>query len=463
MNFVKIAQLAWDVEYNRNVKKADARAVGKLLVKKLPRLGPSFIKIGQFMSTRDDIFGKGLSSELAMLQDSAPPIDSSYVKSCITALSLKSFEEVPIATASIGQVHKGTLSSGEHVAIKVRRPQIKEEVKRDFDVILKFLEFLKVFSDNRRVLELNMVFKEYYTVLLEEIDFQKESDNIKEFAKNFKDVSWVTVPKVYPDLCNENVVVMDYVPSQKISEIPELYSPEECKNAVQKIIKCYIYQITQHNFVHIDPHPGNVGVTATGRLVFYDYGMVLDLSKEKIAERFNDFILFVFEKNADSLAEFLVDTGIIEVLPGYMPFFKSFVNTFIMYTDTLNFDDFKKDYMKQLESVGGMPFFISNRFVMLFRGLAILDGVLKKLYPDLNYQDILQPFVQERIMSLDYIESRALSDVKALQKIPSNMEVTQLQLEILQMTVNEQKRTINTMSLLSCIAGLLSLVVFLSK
>jgi len=431
MNLLNITKLAWSIEYNRNVKKADPATIGKVLTKRLPEMGPSFIKIGQFMSTRDDIFGKPLTNELKLLQDSTPPISSTWVKQSTSYLPLAEFQESPIATASIGQVHKGILKDGKTVAIKVRRPRITEDIKNDFEFILNILEVLKKLTDNRKILELDIVFRQYYNILMEEIDFKKEVQNIKSFQKYFKEYPWIKVPDVYPEYCTNEVIVMEFVAAKKIDVLPEKFSKEKCKMAVDKLVRCYMNQIMKYNFVHIDPHPGNLGVTYDGRLVFYDYGMVIDLTEEKLAERFDEFMLCVFERNADGLANFLVSTGVFEVLPGNMPFFTSFVKLFLIYTDSLNIDEFKNNTIRQLDELGGMPFFISSRFVMLFRGLGILEGVIRKLDPEFNYQETLRPYVEDKLNSMDYFRNRAMTDIQSFQQLPSSISMQQLQIEIL--------------------------------
>lgn len=441
MNLLNITKLAWSIEYNRNYKKADPKTIGKILVKQLPEMGPSFIKIGQFISSRDDIFGKSLSSELTLLQDSTPPIDMNWVKQSTKYLPLSEFEQAPIATASIGQVHRGVLINGKNVAIKVRRPRITEDIKNDFEFVLAGLDIIKKVSDNRKILELDIVFRQYYNILLEEIDFTKEVSNIQTFKINFKEYPWIKVPEVYSEYCNENVIVMEFVPARKIDQLPDMTSSANCKKAVDKIVKCYMNQIMKYNFVHIDPHPGNMAVTKDGKLVFYDYGMVIDLSKEKLAERFDEFLLCVFERNAEGLANYLVSTGVFEVLPGNMPFFTSFVKLFLMYTDSMNIEDFKNNTIRQLDDLGGMPFFISSRFVMLFRGLGILEGVIKKLDPDFNYQETLRPYVEDRLSSIDYFRNRAATDIQSFQKLPSSISMQQLQIEILSKKM--EQKTIN--------------------
>ncbi len=463
MNLLNITKLAWSIEYNRNVKKADPAMIGKVLAKRLPEMGPSFIKIGQFISTREDIFGKSLTTELKLLQDSTPPIDSKWVKEATSYLALHDFQDIPIATASIGQVHRGILKNGKTVAIKVRRPRITQDIKNDFEFVLGVLELLKKVTDNRKILELDIVFRQYYMILMEEIDFSKEVSNIAKFQKYFEDYPWIKVPEVYPEYCTNDVIVMEFVPAKKIDSLPDKLSKQKCKLAVDKIVRCYMNQIMKYNFVHIDPHPGNLGVTKDGKLVFYDYGMMIDLTKEKLAERFDEFLLCVFERNAEGLANFLVSTGVFEVLPGNMPFFTSFVKLFLMYTDTLNIEEFKNSTIRQLDDLGGMPFFISSRFVMLFRGLGILEGIIRKLDPDFNYQETLRPYVEDKMNSVDYVRNRAMTDIQSFQQLPSSLSMQQLQLEILSKKFEQKKTTDRVQFNAYAVAGVMVALFILYK
>ena len=439
MNLLKIGRLGAEVEFQRNYKKATPVDIGKLLVKRLPELGPSFIKIGQFMSTRDDIFGEALSNELKALQDSTTPINSEYVRKTLDALPLESYEVDPVASASIGQVNKATLKTGETVAIKIRRPDVEKNIKEDFDVLLNLIKLIKVFTDNRRILELEIVFREYYSVLLEEIDFKREVANMTQFRKNFANISWVKVPFVYPHLSTCEVIVMEFVGGLKVDRLRRQYTRVQCKNASKKLIQAFITQFLEHRLVHIDPHPGNLAVTPTGQLVFYDYGMCMDISNEPFAKRFDEFLLYLFDKDAEKLGQFLVETGIIEVLPGNMALFKAFVKLFLSYTDNLNIQEFRANYLKQLDTLGGMPFFISSKFVMMLRGLAILEGVVKTVYPEFNYQESLMPFVQDKVMSIDYFEKRIQGDIRLYQDLPSSFEMAQLQIEVLEKKMEQQQ------------------------
>lgn len=460
MNLIKIGKLSLEVEYQRNYKKAGPRDIGKLLVKRFPELGPSFIKIGQFMSSRDDIFGEVLSNELKTLQDSTPAIDPNYVELMTKDLPLESLDKIPVASASIGQVNKATLKTGEVVAIKIRRPDVEKNIKEDFEVILTLIAFIKNFTDNRRILELDIVFREYYTVLLDEINFFKEVENMKKFRKNFKDIPWIRVPEVYQPLCTSDLIVMEFIPGTKIDKLPTLYTPQQCKNASNKLIKAFITQFLEHRLVHIDPHPGNLSVTKDGQLVFYDYGMCMDISKEAFAERFDEFLLYIFEKNSDKLAMFLVETGIIEVLPGNMTLFKAFVKLFLSYTNNLNIQEFRANYLKQLDTLGGMPFFISSKFVMMLRGLAILEGVIKKVDPTFNYEDSLMPYVEDKVMSIDYFEKRVSGDIKVYQDLPTSFEIAQLQIEVLEKKMEQQQQN-SVPKNLAIAVGLLTIVSFL--
>jgi len=463
MNILKIGQLGLEVEYQRNYRKATPKAIGQLLVKRFPDLGPSFIKIGQFMSTRDDIFGEDLSSELKLLQDSTAPIEPEYVRKTLDAMPLSSYEIDPVAAASIGQVNKAYLKEdpSKPVAIKIRRPNVETNIKNDFDLILNVIQFVKLFTDNRRVLELEIVFKEYYTVLLDEIDFSKEVNNMKMFKKHFQNVGWVKVPSVFDSLSTREVIVMEFVEGTKVDKLPTLYNSAQCANASKKIIAAFIAQFLQYRLVHIDPHPGNMAVTKEGYLVFYDYGMCMDIAGEPFAERFDEFLLYIFEKNSDKLATFLVETKIIEVLPGNMALFKAFVKLFLSYTNNLNIQDFRANYMKQLDSLGGMPFFINSKFVMMMRGLAILEGVVKQVDPGFDYQESLMPFVQDKVMSIDYVEKRFGADVKVYQDLPSAIEIAQLQIEVLEKKMQQQQSNSAPKGLVMLFGGVMLMTILL--
>jgi predicted unusual protein kinase regulating ubiquinone biosynthesis (AarF/ABC1/UbiB family) len=457
MNLLKIGRLGAEIEYQRNYKKATPVDIGKLLVKRFPELGPSFIKIGQFMSTRDDIFGEPLANELKALQDSTTPIKTDYVDKALKALPLKSYELTPVASASIGQVNRAYLQNGQEVAIKIRRPAVEKNIKEDFEVLLNLIKFVKLFTDNRRILELEIVFREYYSVLLEEIDFAREVANMKKFRRNFKNVSWVKVPQVHQELCTRELIVMEFVDGLKVDKLHKKYSKEQCKNASKKIIQAFIMQFLDHRLVHIDPHPGNLAVTPSGQLVFYDYGMCMDISTEQFAIRFDEFLLYLFDKDAEKLGAFLVETGIIEVLPGNMALFKAFVKLFLSYTNNLNIQEFRANYLKQLDTLGGMPFFISSKFVMMLRGLAILEGVVKAVDPDFNYQESLMPFVQDKVMSIDYFEKKVQGDIKLYQDLPTSFEMAQLQIEVLEKKM-EQQQANSVPKAVSVFVGVMALI-----
>ena len=458
MNLVNIGRLAWDIEYKRNIKKASTKQLGQFLKKRLPELGPSFIKIGQFISTRDDIFPKDLAKELSSLQDDAPPIKTQYVERILSTAKVKTFDIQPIASASIGQVHIGYLQDGTKVAIKIKRPNIDQDLKNDFGFFLNVLSVAKLFSDNRRILELFIVFQEYYNVLMEEIDYKREVQNMKVFAQNYKDTTWVKVPTVYDELCDDQTIVMEYVENIKIDNLPSQYSPEMCKKALMKVMEFFVGQITKHGFVHIDPHPGNLSITPQGKLVLFDYGMVMDLQEERFAENFDKLLLYLFERNADALSEFLVENGIVEVLPGNMSLFKSFVRIYLLYTESMDIEEFKANYLKQLDGLGGMPFFLSSKYVMLLRGLAILEGISRKLDPNFNYKDNLEPFVSSTIMNISYLESRATTDINTYKNLPSTMEMAQLQIDVLEKRL-EQQQTYSGKTNLFIITGLLAAMI----
>ena len=415
---LQIIKFAGTLQYLKDVKQLSARDLGRFTKENLSIMGTTFIKIGQLLSTRTDLIEKDFASELATLQDNVPPFDITIYREYLKTV-LAEFEEVPIASASIGQVHQGKLQNGDIVAIKLKRPGIKEEIATDFQMLLGFIAFLRRFSDQRELYELETVFKQYYTLLYEEIDFQREMDNMDNFYTMFSDDEtrkWIKIPKNYRDLSNNDIIVMEYLPAIKITNLAKLDELKFNKGRIaQKLVESYLIQITEHGKVHIDPHPGNVGITESGKIVFYDYGMVSNINPVLI-EKFQELLMAVNEKDCDKIASVMVEAEIVSVDPENMIYLKVFVLSFLNYLDTVNIEYFRENFIDKL-STSELPFLISSNFLLLLRGLTILEGVCKTLDPDFNYSEVITKFTSKFPFDIQYFEERALRDIMSLQQL----------------------------------------------
>lgn len=435
----RVTKLLVRIGYLKHVKKVSGKEIGQMTSKELQDLGPTFIKIGQFMSTRNDVFGKDFTNELLCLQDKIPPV--AMQEFVIPPGVFAEIHETPLASASIGQVHYARLITGEEVVVKFKRPNIEKTIRYDFFFLMNMIHAIHTVYRDRQTREVEILLKEYYQMLLEEIDFEKESINMLVFADIFKDKSWIKIPKIYPDLSTNEMIVMEYVPSIKINNIAELEQLHfDTKKISEKLVECYLSQIVQHGYVHIDPHPGNIGMTRQGQIVFYDYGMVLALDN-RLKLNFRKVLLALSDRDIDRVCDLLTELDIVLVEPGKMPIFKKFVASFLSYIDSLDIQAFKTSYIDRIDQ-SDMPFLLSSKFLMLLRGLSLLEGVCRTLNPDFNYRMILDPYINDLSFDIEYIERRGNRDLMRFKNAPDKIALNEISVGIIETDVENLKKNL---------------------
>lgn len=414
----KIVRFAVQFQYLNVVKKATPSELGVFTRENLAGLGATFIKIGQLLSTRSDIFDAEFTKQLASLQDKVPAFDISMYKEELST-KLAYFDESPIASASIGQVHKGRLLTGDEVAIKLKRPDIESEIQTDFQMLLSLIFLLRKVSDQRELYELETIFKQYETLLKEEIDFKREVRNMTTFKTMFKGEpeKWIQIPTSYPDESTNDIIVMEYLPTIKINDVDALNKLNfDRSKLAEKLVEAYIRQIVEYGKVHIDPHPGNVGVTTKGKIVFYDYGMITDINQQ-LMDKFQELLVAVSEKNSSDIARIMVEADIVTIEPENMVYLRSFVLSFLSYIEDVNVAYFKENFIDKI-STNDLPFLINSNFLLLLRGLTILEGVCKTLDTDFNYKKVIDPYINAAFpVDIGYLERRALKDIASIRKM----------------------------------------------
>lgn len=441
-----IAKYGIEFECLRSVRKVDNKFIGNWLKSKLTTLGPTFIKIGQFMSTRKDIFGEDFTNELKELQDNVVPFDLKAEMNNNTLSIMDDFQEIdytPLASASIGQVHKATLKNGELVVIKVKRPGITETIKDDFELVLYLFSIFRKLFDSQRVKEIEVLFQEYYKILIDEIDFEKERQNMKKFSTMFAKTPWIKIPNLYEKYSTSDVITMEYVPAIKIDNQNELKSLGFNRALIaDKLIESFIVQIVDNGLVHIDPHPGNVGITKNGKIVFYDFGMVINLDN-KLKDNFNSFLLAIYEKDVDDLCKIAIDLELVSLETSDIGSFKNFLFFFLSYINTLDVNNFKVSYLEKIDSEQ-VNFMLSSKFIMLSRGITILEGICKDLDPNFTYLRTLEPYVNKYMINLEYFEKKAQRDLQNIQGDNKKASKTEIQLDMLQGNIKKLNRQIET-------------------
>ncbi len=285
----------------------------------LEELGPSFIKLGQLMSTRADLFPAEYIEELSKLQDRVPPIPFSDVKRIIERELKRSLHAlfadfVPdsLAAASVGQVHRATLHTGERVAVKVIRPGIDKQIREDIRLMYYLAEKLEQTFELGRVLNITNLVKEFERIIFRELDMLIEAGNIEKFASNFKEDPEIYIPKVYWDLTTRSVLVMEHIEGIKMDQVETIRAHGIDPKEIAMIgLRSFSKQLMKYGFFHADPHPGNTIVMYDGRVSLVDFGITGYLDDETMRQIANLFLGYA-EHDYDLVMDALTDAGLID-------------------------------------------------------------------------------------------------------------------------------------------------------
>ncbi|XLQ12288.1 MAG: AarF/ABC1/UbiB kinase family protein [cyanobacterium endosymbiont of Epithemia adnata isolate EadnSB Bon19] len=398
--------LGWDkLIRNNSSKRRHKRA--RWLVKNLLELGPTFIKIGQSLSTRVDIIPFEYIQELSQLQDRVPPFNSDEaIKVIETELGksinelFKDFKSIPLASASLGQVHRAKLYTGQEVVVKVQRTGLEKIFNLDFEILHRLIRLLNRYLSNLKQYQLEAIYKEFFELLFQEIDYIREGKNAERFRKNFKHYSQIKVPKVYWKYTTKNILVLEYLPGIKVDDRTTLKDSRiNLDSIIQLGICSYLKQLLIDGFFQSDPHPGNMAVSQRGELIFYDFGSMTEvklMDKEQMIQTF----FAVLRRDTDKVVETLVYMGLIEPLKD-MSAIKRIVG-FILE----NFRDKPVD-VKAFEVINDevylmfkkQPFRLPPQMTFIIKSLTTLDGIARALDPQYNFLTASKPFVKSIALS----------------------------------------------------------------
>mmetsp|Transcript_94 Transcript_94/g.219 ORF Transcript_94/g.219 Transcript_94/m.219 type:complete len:798 (-) Transcript_94:132-2525(-) len=402
-------------------------------------LGPTFVKLGQVISTRTDVLPKTFTDVLKSLQDEVPAFSGARAKEIIskelgvpTDEIFTDFSEIPLKAASLGQVHTAYYK-GQKVAIKVQRAGLKEL----FDVDLKNLRKLAVLLDkfdpksDGADRDWVSIYEESERLLYLEIDYLNEADNGERFARDFRDIDYVRVPKFYRDLSTPRVLTMEFVESLKLTDIEKIESLGLDRNLLAKrTADAFLRQIVETSYFHCDPHPGNLCVDDKGNLVYYDFGMMDEL-KPNVREGFRKFCTALFAggpmiddntlaKNAKQLVDGVEQAGVlargsdrlaVEKLARY--FMRSFKNNQIGKSS----GNIKQTLGTDLQTLTENDSFrFPSTFTFIFRAFASVEGIGKGLDEGFEIGKLAQPFIEKFTESQKGYTSEAAKQFNIFQK-----------------------------------------------
>ena len=296
----------------------------------LEELGPTFVKLGQLMSVRADMFPPEYIEEFKKLQDSVPPVPFSEIQSVIerelkhpTSELFKSIEEESLAAASVAQVHAAELAEGELVVVKVIRPGIDKKIREDIRLMYYFAEKLENAFELGKVIGFVDLVKEFERSILRELDMYIEAGNTERFAQNFKDSQEIYIPKVYWDYTSKSILVMELIEGIRMDRIDEIRDRDIDPQELAMIgLRCFSRQLMEFGLFHADPHPGNSLVMNDGRLGLVDFGIIGYLDEKTMLEIANVFLGYA-EHNYDMVMDALVDAALIDRETVNMKYFRN--------------------------------------------------------------------------------------------------------------------------------------------
>lgn len=366
-------------------------------------LGPTFIKLGQLFSTRADLFPTEYVEELSKLQDKVPAFNYEQAEIIIQEdLGKKveelypSFDPIPLAAASLGQVHRAKLHSGEDVVVKIQRPGLKKLFEIDLAILKGIARYFQNHPEWGRGRDWLGIYEECCRILWLEIDYLNEGRNADTFRRNFRNCSWVRVPRVYWRYAAPRVLTLEYVPGIKISNYEALEASGQDRKALAKMgAEAYLQQLLNDGFFHADPHPGNIAVSPEGGLIFYDFGMMGQI-KSNMREKLMETLYGVASKDAQRVVLSLIDLGALAPT-GDMGAVRRSIQYML---DNFMDKPFETQSIASIsddlyEVAYDQPFRFPATFTFVMRAFSTLEGVGKGLDPEFNFMEVAQPFAMQ--------------------------------------------------------------------
>lgn len=366
-------------------------------------LGPTFIKVGQLFSTRADLFPGEYVDELSKLQDRVPAFSYEQVEAIIkqdlgksvTEL-FRSFDPIPLAAASLGQVHKAQLHSGEEVVVKVQRPGLRKLFTIDLQILRGIARYFQNHPDWGRGRDWMGIYEECCRILWEEIDYINEGRNADTFRRNFRSYDWVQVPRVYWRYSSPRVLTLEYLPGIKISHYEALEAAGLDRKLIARLgAQAYLQQLLNDGFFHADPHPGNIAVSPEGSLIFYDFGMMGRI-RTNVREQLMETLFGIAQKDADRVVASLVELGALSPVDDMGPVRRSIQYMLDHFMDK----PFEAQSVAAIsddlyEIAYDQPFRFPATFTFVMRAFSTLEGVGKGLDPEFNFMEVAKPFAMQ--------------------------------------------------------------------
>ncbi len=373
----------------------------------LTNLGPTFIKVGQALSTRPDLVRQDFLTELEKLQDQLPPFSNAIAFQIIETELGRSLQDIysdissdPVAAASLGQVYHAHLRSGEEVAVKVQRPNLLPTIMLDLYLMRWAAGWMAPWLPLNLGHDLTLVVDEFGTKLFEEIDYLNEGRNAEKFAANFQNDLTVKVPSIYWRYSSQHVLTLEWINGFKLNDTQRIQEAGLATDTlIQTGVTAGLRQLLEFGFFHADPHPGNLFALADGRMAYIDFGMMDQLSQE-MKETLVDSVVHLINSDYEDLAADFVklgfltpETDITPIIPALEAVFKNAlgesVGDFNFKTITDQFSALMYEY----------PFRLPAKFALIIRSLITQEGLALSLNPCFKIVEVAYPYVAKRLLT----------------------------------------------------------------
>ncbi len=392
-----------------NWKKKEPMSRGEKIRLALEDLGPVFIKLGQMLSTRRDMLDEDIADELAKLQDNVPPFPTPLARKIIEReldqpinAIFKTFEDKPLASASIAQVHSATLHSGESVIVKVVRPEIEKTIRHDIELMYLMAKVLQRSGNTGKRLRPVEVVKEYEKTIIDELDLLREAANAGQLRRNFKESKDLYIPDIYWNQSSTNVLVMERIYGVPSGDIALLNAQGvNMKRLAERGVEIFFTQVFTHNFFHADMHPGNIFIDASNpddpSYIAVDFGIVGTLTPEDqryLADNFHAF----FNRDYKGVAEAHIASGWVPPDTNANEF-ESAIRTVCEPIFQLPLKDisYGKLLLRLFQTARRFNMEVQPQLVLLQKTLLNIEGLGREVYPDLDLWETAKPFLQRRV------------------------------------------------------------------
>lgn len=404
--------LWWDRQRGRTVEKQQRRAIQ--LRELLTQLGPAYIKIGQALSTRPDLVPPLYMEELTQLQDQLPPFDNALAYQFIEEELGQTPQEVyaelsphPIAAASLGQVYKGKLKTGETVAVKVQRPDLRERITIDLYILRQLAAWAN--KNIKRIRsDLVAILDEFGERIFEEMDYVHEGHNAERFAQLYGHLEDIYIPKIYWQYTNKRVLTMEWITGTKLTQVEAIAAQGvDARYLVEVGVQGTLRQLLEHGFFHADPHPGNLLATPDGKLAYLDFGM---MSEVKPYQRYGmiEAIVHLVNRDFEGLANDYVkldflspDTDLTPIIPAFANVFKDTLGASVAELNIKSITDQLSSLMYEY------PFRVPAYYALIIRSLVTLEGIAIRIDPNFKVLSAAYPYVAKRLLTDPAPELRA--------------------------------------------------------